>query len=346
VIDVWTRLSRAYGIAMRALVLLRDAVVTIPLVLVLLPIWWLPWRLATPLGRVYAWIAAAAWRSARRVGLINLCRAYGPSIDRREARRLMWTSFGNLGASLADGLQFSRRHRHGEPNWERLFDLEDSALAADLIARRGPIVFVTAHLGSWEVLLQLLSLAVPTRAGAIVRRVDNPFLNRLVRHVRLRDSDQWIEKRGALMDALGRLRRGEHVALLLDENGGRRGIFVDFFGRPASTSRAAALLALETGAEVIAGVAIRQPGPVPFLVRLARIEAPAAVDERERVHALTQRITNQIEVWVRQHPDQWRWIHWRWKRRPDGTEERYRSIDLRAAMVSVPSHDHTVPEIS
>jgi KDO2-lipid IV(A) lauroyltransferase len=256
----------------------------------------------------------------------------------------VWRSFGSLGAALADGLQFSRRHRRGEPKWEKLFHLEDPVLAADLVTRRGPVVFVTAHLGSWEVLLQMLSLTVSARAGAIVRRVDNPFVNALVRRVRLREGDQWIEKRGALMDALGRLRRGEHVALLLDENGGRRGIFVDFFGRPASTSRAAALLALETGATVVAGVAIRRPGPVPFFVRLARIETPKSPDEGERVRELTQRITRQLETWIREQPDQWRWIHWRWKTRPDGTEERYRAADLRAAARPTTGRNRAVAE--
>jgi KDO2-lipid IV(A) lauroyltransferase len=329
---------------LRPFVVLRDLLLTVPLVVVLLPIWWLPWRWSSAVGRLYACIAAACWPSARRVGLINLHRAYGPAIDGRRARALIWRSFGSLGGSLADGLQFSRRHRRGEPGWEKLFELEDPVLAAELVTRRGPVIFVTAHLGSWEVLLQMLSLAVSARAGAIVRRVDNPFLNALVRHVRLRDPGQWIEKRGALMDALGRLRGGEHVALLLDENGGRRGIFVDFFGRPASTSRAAALLALETGATVVAGVAIRRPGPVPFFVRLARMEVPPPGDETERVRQLTQQITTQLETWIRAQPDQWRWIHWRWRTRPDGTEERYGASDLRAAAGEAASHEAIVSE--
>jgi KDO2-lipid IV(A) lauroyltransferase len=332
--------------ALRSFVLVRDLLLTVPLVIVLMPIWWMPWPWATRMGRLYAWIAAACWPSARRVGLINLHRAYGASIDRRDARTLVWRSFGNLGAALADGLQFSRRHRRGEPKWEKLFHLENPIVAAELVTHRGPMVFVTAHLGSWEVLLQMLSLTVSTRAGAIVRRVDNPFLNALVRRVRLREADQWIEKRGALMDALGRLRRGEHVALLLDENGGRRGIFVDFFGRPASTSRAAALLALETGATVVAGVAIRTSGPVPFFVRLARIEPPTSLDERDRVRELTQRISSQLEAWIRQQPEQWRWIHWRWKTRPNGTEERYTAADLRAASTSRSGDRAAVEEAS
>jgi KDO2-lipid IV(A) lauroyltransferase len=318
---------------LRPLTLLRDLLLAVPIVVVLLPIWWLPWHWAAAMGRLYAWIAIACWPSARRVGLMNLHRAYGATIDRRGARALVWRSFGSLGASLADALQFSRRHRRGEPNWKKLFRFEDPVLAAQLVTTRGPVVFVTGHLGSWEVLLQMMSLSVNQRSGAIVRRVDNPFVNALVRRVRLRDSTQWIEKRGALMDALGRLRRGEHVALLLDENGGRRGTFVDFFGRPASTSRAAALLALESGATVVAGVAIRRPGPVPFFLRFAQIEVPAPGGESDRVRELTQRITRQLETWIREQPDQWRWIHWRWKTRPDGTEERYGASDLLAVTI-------------
>src|SRR5205807_7917448 len=129
------------------------------------------------------------------------------------------------------------------------------------------------------------------------------------------------DKTGAAAAALARLRRGDSVAMLLDENGGYRGVFVEFFGRPASTGRLPALLSLETGAPIVVGACVRRPGR-RFLYRLALLEAGRERDA-EAVALLTQQIVATLERWVRDDPTQWRWIHWRWKTRPDGSGEAY-----------------------
>lgn len=189
-------------------------------------------------------------------------------------------------------------------------------------------MFVTGHLGSWEVLAMLLDLRTGGRGAAIARRVDNPFLDAVVRRLREPRPGQWIEKRGAVPLALRRLRQGDSVVLLFDENGGPRGPFVDFFRRPASTRKTAALLALAAGAPLVLGAAVRRPGPAPFLVRLAVLETaglgPAGI------LPLTRELARIYEGWVRDDPLQWRWVHWRWKHRPDGAVETYRRRDLAA----------------
>ena len=165
--------------------------------------------------------------------------------------------------------------------------------------------------------------------SAIARRVDNPFLDAVVRRLRLQRDSQWIEKRGAVAIARDRLRRGESVALLLDEDGGPRGPFVNFFGRPASTRKTAAVLSLATGAPLVLGAAVRRPGPVPFLVRLAVIE-PAGRGP-EAILPLTAELAALYERWVREDPLQWRWVHWRWKHRPDGSLETYTRRDVESS---------------
>jgi KDO2-lipid IV(A) lauroyltransferase len=169
--------------------------------------------------------------------------------------------------------------------------------------------------------------------GAVARRVDNVVLDRVLRRFRTARPEQWIEKRGAVSEARRRLEAGDDVALLLDENGGYRGVFTRFFGRPASTSRVAALLALATGAPIVVGALVRRPARPGLLYRLALLE-PEPIGDRppkEAVRDLTQRVTSVLEQWIRDDPDQWRWAHWRWKTRPSGPEEEYGRREVRAA---------------
>lgn len=299
---------------------LRDLFLTGVALLFLLPLWLLPWRVATRVGRFYGRVAYGFLGESRRAGLINLRRAYGPSMDLTRANDAVRTVFENLAQSLVEAIQVGKRMRRGE-DLGSLYALEDPALSARLLADPRPKIFVTAHLGSWEVAMMILQRTIGGGAG-IARRVDNRWLDRLVKRVRLDDPSQWIEKKGAASVALERLRAGESVAMLIDENGGPRGPFVEFFGRPASTRKTPAVLSLATGAPIVIGAVVRSDGG--FVFRLAMID-PVAEGLRgaDAVVSITARINRQLEAWIREVPLQWRWIHWRWKARPDGTTERY-----------------------
>jgi len=306
-----------------------DLLLTAVVLAVALPLWLLPWRWAVALGGFYGRRAGAFWPIARRAAMINLRRAYGPAMDRRRAARWTGEIFGSLGRSIAEGVQFARRFKSGADPGERI-DVEDPELAARILADPRPKVFVTAHLGSWEVAIGAASRRVRGPGAVVIRRIDNPFLNAIVRRLRLSRESEWIEKRGASAQALRRLRAGESVALLADENGGSRGIFVDFFGRPASTHKTPALLSALSGAPIVAGAAIRRGDR--FLYRLAVVEPRAAAlpDADAEIRRLTAEVAAVVERWVRDSPTQWRWIHWRWRSRPGGIEETYRRGDLAA----------------
>lgn len=310
-----------------ALVRSAEFVVTIALVFVMLPIWLFPRRSAVTLGRIYGRIVGACWPAARRVAMINLRRAYGRTMTRAIARRWTLQIFGHLGASVAEGLQAARRIGQRPDGWESAYEPEDPALERRIIEDPRPKIFVTGHLGSWEVAAILAGRRVGPTGAVIARHIDNPFLNAIVRYIRWGRGSQWVDKRGATVEAMARLERGHSVAMLLDENAGRRGIFVDVMGRQASTSKMAALLSLRTGAPIVVGAAIHRPAGARPLFRLALVEPdPLAADP---VRALTQRIASIWDAWVRDTPLQWRWVHWRWRRRPDGSEETYTRRDLR-----------------
>lgn len=311
----------------RAVELLLTALV----VIAALPLGLLPRRGALALGRLYGLLAFVCWPGARRVAMLNLHRALG--LDRRAARRLTARVLAELGASLGEGVCFARRYRSPRSPWREAYRAEDEELERRILADPRQKVFVTAHLGSWEMGAMILARRFGERGAFIVRRVDNPFLDRLVRRLRLESESQWLEKRGGGGRALARLREGHSIGLLLDEDAGERGTFVDFFGRPASTQRTAALLALMTGAPIVVGALVRRSAGRP-VYRLRLLEPAAYERTDEGVRRLTQEMTSTLEGWIRDAPEQWRWIHWRWRQRPEGRRETYRRRDLRACFSS------------
>jgi KDO2-lipid IV(A) lauroyltransferase len=305
------------------------AIVALAVIVFAAPLWCLPWPAALALGRYYGYAGFFLYPQGRRAGQINLRRIFGPGMSRSEARRQTLRVFGSLGQAMAEGLQFSRRYGRGSPGWDQRLDMEDPELNRQVVSEPRPKVFVTAHFGSWEMALMAAGLRMGEGA-ALMRRVDNPFVEGLLRWARLSPAPL-IDKHGGAAAASVRLQQGGSVALLLDENGGYKGTWVDFMGRQASTHRTAALLSARTGSPIVVGAAVRRPGG-RFLYRLAWIEP---VLEPESVGAVTQQITAILERWIREDPLQWRWIHWRWKTRPDGTEETYTRRDLGACFQPV-----------
>jgi KDO2-lipid IV(A) lauroyltransferase len=261
--------------------------------------------------------------------MINLRRAY-PAMTREEAVRSVCIVFENLAQSIVESMQFVRRYRKAG-GWEELYRAEDPALAERILTDPRPKIFVTGHLGSWEVAILILQRRLGGGSG-IARRVDNRWLDAIVKRVRLDHPSQWIEKRGGAGEALARLRAGENVAMLVDENGGPRGPFVELFGRLASTRKTPAVLSLATGAPIVIGAAVRDEATSQLVYRLALIDPETeGLKAPDDIIPITARITATLESWIRDAPLQWRWIHWRWRTRPDGTSERYGRRELEAA---------------
>jgi KDO2-lipid IV(A) lauroyltransferase len=187
------------------------------------------------------------------------------------------------------------------------------AFAAD--GRAGhPVVVVTGHLGNWEVGARCLQQVHP-RIAAIVRPLGVPALDDFVSRMR-GGTSMVLPKRGAVGGALERLRSGGAIALLADQDAGRRGEFVPFFGLPASTSPIPAVLALRGGASLYAGTCIRLQDPITFEVRLRRIHDPRDGGPRPSSADLTAASTQVIEAWIAEVPGQYNWLHRRWKSRP------------------------------
>lgn len=188
----------------------------------------------------------------------------------------------------------------------------------DVMASHGRALILTAHLGNWE-LLPIASRLTGYPLAIVVRPLDSPWLDALADGLRRKSGVELIQKRGALRSVLRALGGGRMVGILLDQNAARReGVFVPFFGRPASTSKSLALLAVRTGAPVIP-IFIRRDAAGGHRVMIEPpLPVPAGGGE-DAVAELTRRCTEAIEAAIREAPEQWLWIHRRWRTRPAET---------------------------
>ena len=256
---------------------------------------------------------ACALRIRRRVVLDNLARAF-PSRSAAERRQLARATYLSLGRSLAE-IALARRLPDARLEaWVRFdrFDRYETARAQG----RGVVVAV-AHFGNWELLGRACGRR-GVRLTAITRRLRGRF-NRWLVSARREGGLRELPEKDATSDALALLRRGEVLAVIVDQNMlPRRGIFVDFFGAKACTTPAAAVLALRSGAPLLAAFPVRQPDGTHLVRVEGPFTAPPGARAPEAVRALTQQLTLAVERAVREHPAQWFWLHRRWKTRPPG----------------------------
>jgi KDO2-lipid IV(A) lauroyltransferase len=178
------------------------------------------------------------------------------------------------------------------------------------------MVLVTAHIGNWE-LSGLAHGWLFGPIGVVARPLDNPALDRRLNAFREAGGNAVISKFEALREVLRRLRDGGAVGILLDQNVQEQdGIFVEFFGRPAATTTVAAALAVKAGCALLLGHTELRPDGRYRLAYDPPLRWSPSGDRDADVRRLTQVLTRHIEAWVRAAPEQWLWIHRRWKTQP------------------------------
>jgi KDO2-lipid IV(A) lauroyltransferase len=200
----------------------------------------------------------------------------------------------------------------------RIEGLEHVRSAMD---RHGRALLLTAHLGNWELLPAVCRLT-GYRLSVVLRPLDAPWLGRLATRLRERSGVELIDKRAALRPVLRALRGGGMVGILLDQNAARReGVFVPFFGHPASTSRSMAVLALRTGTPIVPAFIRREDGGVHRVVVGPALPWPPSGELDAAIVDLTAYCTDAIEAAIRETPGQWLWMHDRWRTRPPDDRE-------------------------
>ena len=250
----------------------------------------------------------------RRIAFTNLARAF-PDAAPSTRRRLCRDSYRHLGVMLVELAALLARPLDETLARIRIDGLEHVRAA---MHQHGRVLLLTAHLGNWELLPAACRLTA-YRLSVVVRPLDAPGLERLATRLRERSGVELIDKRAALRPVLRALAGGGMVGILLDQNATRReGVFVPFFGRAASTSRSMAVLALRTGTPIVPAFIRREAGGTHRVVVEPALPWPPSGDLEAAIVALTARCTEAIEAAIRETPDQWLWMHDRWRTRPPG----------------------------
>lgn len=266
-------------------------------------------------GRLGEWVGGLAFalaRGERDKALRSLGQAF-PAKSAEERAALARACFRHLGRCALE-LACIRQIDREMDSWVEWPEPDRRALESALARRRG-VVFVSGHLGNWELLARRVA-----RAGhpcqTIARETSDKRLTALVERFRAEAGLKsiWRGQPGAAKQMLRALKAGEILGLLIDQDTRVQSLFVPFFGREAATPRAAADLALRTGAAVVLGFCQRLPTG-RYLLSMREVALPAGKQE-EAAQALTATLTAGIEEAIRRAPEQWVWMHQRWKTRP------------------------------
>jgi Kdo2-lipid IVA lauroyltransferase/acyltransferase len=256
----------------------------------------------------------------RAVGMRNLALAF-PEKSVAERRRILREEFTSLGRQLAEVCLFPRYTR------ENVSDVVvyDGFENFDCAYSRGKgVLFVTAHLGGWE-----LSAFAHSLYGhplhIVMRALDNPYLDRMIRRYRTMHGNTTVDKDDFVRGLLGAMKAGETVGILMDTNmTPPQGVFVPFFGIPACTASGLARIALRTDAAVVPGFTIWDSAQNKYVLRFdPALQLVRTGNDDVDIVTNTALFTKVIEDYVRRYAGQWLWVHRRWKTRPEGDPPLY-----------------------
>jgi Kdo2-lipid IVA lauroyltransferase/acyltransferase len=252
----------------------------------------------------------------RQVGQRNLAMAL-PEKSETERTRILRGVFTTLGRQLADLCQFPR---YTQENIDEVVIYEGLENYERAYARGKGVLFLTAHFGGWE-----LSAFAHSLHGhwlhIVMRPMDNQYLDRMIESYRTMHGNKTVAKDDFVRGLLAAMKAGETVGILMDTNmTPPQGVFVDFFGIPSGLAR----IALKTDAAVVPGFTIWDSALGKYRLRFdPAVELARTGDLEADIVANTQKFTKVIEDYVRQYPEQWLWVHRRWKTRPEGQPSLY-----------------------
>ncbi len=271
----------------------------------------------------FAWLAYTVDRRHRNVGLENLKHAFGDRYTDAERDAIIRAVYRHFCTMLMEILHTPRSLHL--TNWrDKVVLVGHEPIMDQLMTADRPMILLTGHYGNWELAGYVFGLfGFPT--NSVARTLDNPYLERFLRQFRERTGQKLIPKSGGYDQINEVLTSRGVLSFLADQDAGERGLYVDFFGRPASTHKAIALLAVEHQARVVVGVARRIGPGFRYEIRCTDVIDPLDLEgDPEIVRTLTQRYTSALEKLITQDPTQYLWLHRRWKHQPKNRLRRER----------------------
>jgi KDO2-lipid IV(A) lauroyltransferase len=281
---------------------------------------WMPRPVARPAAQAFAWCGFHLAKRQRRTGERNLSMAF-PGMSASERERILRGCFQNIGRLL---VEFSHFPDMKKANIGEHVLVDGFENYAEGVRRGRGVIYLTGHLGAWE--LGSFSQSIfgyPLKF--VVRPIANAKVEALISSYRTLGGNAPIHRRNAAREILQALRRNEAVGILFDQNTTRdEGVFAEFFGIPAATTPAIATFALRTGAAVVPAFLLWDHALRKHRLTFAPpLELSVSGDNGRDIVENTRRFNKVLEDYVRQFPDQWLWIHRRWKTRPEGEASLY-----------------------
>jgi KDO2-lipid IV(A) lauroyltransferase len=291
------------------------------------PVWllakligWLPRPLARAVCISIGLVTYALHSRLRVVGMRNLEIAF-PHKSKKEKRKILRGLYRSLGRQLAE---FSLLPRYSRQNVSKVAVYDGFENFAEAQARGQGVVFLTGHFGGWEIGSFVHSLQGHP-LNIVIRPLDNPYLNAMVDRYRRLHGNRTFPKQDFARGLLSSLRRAEIVGILMDTNmTPPQGAFVDFFGVPACTATGLARVALHTDAAVVPALTIWDKDLGKYRIRFdAAIQLVRTGNAEADVLENTAAFNKVIEGYATRYPEQWLWVHRRWKTRPLGEPSLY-----------------------
>lgn len=269
----------------------------------------LPRKSHIKIGKVAGSIAFKFLKNKRKIAMENLRLAFGKELDEKEIERIAKKCFQHFGILIFDLLWLMKK---GEKEIRKITKIKGIEILKEAKESKKGALLLSAHLGNWEIVPHSLALeGLPI--NSIARKFDNPYLNKVVNKFRERYGNRVIYKQDAKREAVEILRKGDFLAILADQNTLKtHGVFVDFFGTPASTSIGPALFHIKYGSPIIPVFCY----PDENYNYLIEIKKPFKREPDENLLKVTEKYTKIIEDEVRKNPHLWLWIHQRWKEKP------------------------------
>lgn len=282
--------------------------------------WLLPRGSARAVGSGIAAIAYHALGRLRGVGVRNLKLAF-PEMPEAERERILRSLYRRLGWLLAEFCLMPGYTPESASRFIRYEGLENYLAARE---RGKGVLVLTGHLGAWELSSFYHSL-MGMPMGMVIRRLDNPLVDEFVNRIRCLHGNRVIHKDDFARGLIASMRAGETVGILMDTNmTPPQGVFVPFFGVQACTASGLARIAGKTGAAVVPGFLLWEESDQKYVLRFGKeLKVRHTGDSETDAVTNTAAFTAAIEATIRQYPDQWLWMHRRWKTRPPGEEGIY-----------------------
>lgn len=271
----------------------------------------MPRKLALYCGSRLGDVAYLLFNDRREIALENLRLAFGSEKSDYDIKFILRHSFQNLGKSLVEFLRFPN---FNERNIHETVKVEGKESLYNSLKLGNGVVVFTAHFGNWELLAPVYGTLA--KGSVVAFPLKNPYLNRLINKYRSSLGTEVIEKRQAIRQVLKDLKANYVVGFLADQDAGRDGVFVNFFGKPASAVKSPVLVSLKTEAPLHISIDIRQADDTHTLLISEPISLQISGNLESDVAVNTQNLMSELEGYIRKYPDQWMWQHNRWKTQP------------------------------